>query len=51
MCLRKDKILLDEKDFFLQMSGSEGEMDGDNINVVIRVRPLNEKEQKVQSGL
>ena len=29
------------------MSGGEGEMDGDNINVVIRVRPLNQKEQKV----
>ena len=28
------------------MSG-ENEMDGDNINVVIRVRPLSAKEQKV----
>ena len=30
------------------MSG-ENEMDGDNINVVIRVRPLSAKEQKVKS--
>ena len=43
--------MLFDKKKCLQMSGSEGEMDGDNINVVIRVRPLNEKEQKVQSGL
>ena len=27
-------------------SGGEGEIDGDNINVVIRVRPLSQKELK-----
>jgi len=29
------------------MTGNESDMDGDNINVVVRVRPLNQKEIKV----
>jgi hypothetical protein len=29
------------------MMGTESDMDGDNINVVVRVRPLNQKEVKV----
>jgi hypothetical protein len=27
--------------------GTEPDLDGDNINVVVRVRPLNQKEVKV----
>jgi hypothetical protein len=33
------------------MTGTEADMDGDNINVVVRVRPLNQKEIKVINTL
>ena len=32
----------------VQLMGTESDLDGDNINVVVRVRPLNQKEVKVR---
>ena len=38
----------DDDNLPVQLMGMESDLDGDNINVVVRVRPLNQKEVKVR---